>query len=102
MTVKIKAGTKLDSAVCDTQVMALRVPDKEFSVCCGGKTMQTGGVERQGEPESGLDGGTLVGKRYVDAAETMEFLCTRGGAGSLSVDGHLLEQKQAKKLPSSD
>ena len=32
----------------------------------------------------------------------MEFLCTRGGSGNISVDGIALEVKQAKRLPSSD
>ena len=31
--------------------------------------------------------GSLIGKRYVDAAEALELLCTKGGEGSLSVDG---------------
>ena len=46
--------------------------------------------------------GSLVGKRYVDEAETLEFLCTRGGEGNVSVNGVALEVKQAKRLPSSD
>ena len=46
--------------------------------------------------------GSLVGKRYVDEADTMEFLCTRGGEGNISVNGVALEVKQAKRLPSSD
>ena len=44
----------------------------------------------------------MTGKRYTDAAETMEFLCTKGGAGSISVDGVVLGIKAAKALPSSD
>ena len=47
-------------------------------------------------------GGSLVGKRYVDESETLEFLCTRGGEGNVSVNGVALEVKQAKRLPSSD
>jgi len=46
--------------------------------------------------------GTLVGKRYTDADERFEFLCTKGGKGSLAIDGVLLVVKQAKALPSSD
>ncbi|MDT0575198.1 hypothetical protein RM533_03240 [Croceicoccus sp. F390] len=97
----VKAGTKLDSVVCETQIMALRVPEEDLDICCGGSPMVTGGA-KQGEPAAGFDTGTLAGKRYVDEAETMEFLCTRGGAGSLTVNGVPLGQKQAKKLPSSD
>jgi hypothetical protein len=43
-----------------------------------------------------------VGKRYTDADERFEFLCTKGGKGSLAIDGVLLVVKQAKALPSSD
>ena len=43
-----------------------------------------------------------MGKRYTDEDETMEFLCTRGGDGSVSVNGVALDIKAAKKLPSSD
>ena len=47
-------------------------------------------------------GGTLIGKRYVNADESIEILCTKGGKGSLMLDGVPLEVKQAKQLPSSD
>ena len=36
------------------------------------------------------------------ADERFEFLCTKGGKGSLAIDGVLLVVKQAKALPSSD
>ena len=39
--VQIKAGTKLFSAVCDTQIMVLRVPADDLDVTCGGLPMQT-------------------------------------------------------------
>ncbi len=96
-----KPGVKLSSAVCKTQIMALRVPASELDVKCGGVPMQIG------DPEQLLDAvgemsGTLVGKRYVDEQDTMEFLCTRGGEGTVSVNGKALDIKQAKQLPSSD
>lgn len=100
--VQIKAGTKLFSAVCDTQVMVLRVPADNLEVTCGGVAMlDEAPAEKAAMTDAGGDG-TLVGKRYVDEAETMEFLCTRGGEGSLSVNGAALGVKQAKRLPSSD
>jgi hypothetical protein len=46
--------------------------------------------------------GTLIGKRYLDAAERFELLCTKGGAGSIAINGELLRVKEAKALPSSD
>jgi len=96
-----KPGVKLSSTVCKTQIMALRVPTQELDITCGGAPMQIGDPEELGAM-SGENNGTLVGKRYTDEAETMEFLCTRGGDGSLSVNGTLLAVKAAKKLPSSD
>jgi len=30
------------------------------------------------------------------------LLCTKGGAGALSLDGRPIGQKEAKKLPASD
>lgn len=96
-----KPGTKLSSAVCKTQIMALRVPAFELDITCGGAPMQVGDPEELGAM-SGENSGTLVGKRYVDEGETMEFLCTRGGDGSVSVNGVALGAKQAKQLPSSD
>ena len=96
-----KAGTKLSSTVCQTQIMALRVPGEELEITCGGAPMSADDGDK-GDINSDLAGGTLVGKRYVDEGETMEFLCTRGGDGTVQVNGVSLDVKQAKKLPSSD
>jgi len=100
----LKAGTRVKSAVCDTQIMILRAPAGALTLTCGGHGMLAMSVAA---PEGvALDpafaAGTLTGKRYVDAAESLEFLCTKGGAGGLAVDGVALEIKQAKALPSSD
>jgi hypothetical protein len=46
--------------------------------------------------------GTLIGKRYIDAQDRAEMLCTQGGQGSLTFDGVVMSVKQAKALPSSD
>jgi hypothetical protein len=46
--------------------------------------------------------GSLLGKRYVDAESGLEALCSKPGAGSLSLDGRPLSMKEAKKLPASD
>ena len=55
-----------------------------------------------GTPAEGADGGTLMGKRYVDPEETLELLCTKPGAGSLGIGDTLLEIKESKPLPASD
>lgn len=101
---QLKAGSRLQSAVSDTQVMAIKIPAGEYELRCGGAPMVAVGDEppADAEPDAGDSGETLMGKRYVDADETAEFLCTKGGAGSLSLDGNPLQIKQAKQLPSSD
>ncbi len=98
----LKPGTKLSSTVCKAQIMVLRAPAQELSVSCGGAPMQIGDPADLGEIDADLSGGTLVGKRYTDADESMEFLCTRGGEGTLQVEGFVIDIKAAKKLPSSD
>ena len=100
---QLKAGSRLQSVVSDVQIMAIKVPAGEYDLHCGGTPMvAVGGDAPQAEIDASDSGETLMGKRYVDAGETVEFLCTKGGAGSLSLNGTPLEVKQAKQLPSSD
>jgi hypothetical protein len=100
----LKAGARFKSAVCDTQVMVIKAPAGEFSLQCGGVDV----IAPTAAPPAGLQldsahaHETLIGKRYVNADESLELLCTKGGKGSLSLDGVALEIKQAKQLPSSD
>ena len=96
----MKPGTKLKSAVCDTEVMVIRgtgvMPE------CGGAPMSE---TRSGELKAidpAFASGTKIGKRYVDAAGTYELLCVKAGQGTLAVGGVTLQIKDAKPLPSSD
>jgi hypothetical protein len=103
MSREYKAGAKLKSAVCATQIMALRVPAAPIDLRIGGAPVLMGDETGDGAAlDPALAGGTLTGKRYTDAADTMEFLCTKGGDGIVTVDGVALGIKQAKALPSSD
>ena len=56
----------------------------------------------RGSLATGWDKGTLIGKRYVDAAGTVELLCVKPGKGSLAIAGVALQLKDAKPLPASD
>ena len=94
----LKPGTKLTSAVCDTQVMVVK-GSGDIDLRCGGVTM---GDRGDGEPAEGFAEGCLMGKRYTNEAGDLELLCTKPGAGSLSVGDDLLGIKQAQALPSSD
>ncbi|WP_336968637.1 hypothetical protein [Sphingobium aromaticiconvertens] len=96
----MKPGTKLKSAVCDTEVMVIRAG--EGGIECGGAPMGEAKPETPGTPSEAHANGTLMGKRYVDAAGTFELLCVKPGKGSLSVDGVALSTKDAKPLPASD
>lgn len=96
----MKPGTKLKSAVCDTEVMLIRLG--QGTIECGGTAMGETKAETPGAPNPDFSGGTLMGKRYVDDANTFELLCVKPGKGSLSVNGVLLHIKDAKPLPASD
>jgi hypothetical protein len=99
MAMALKAGARFKSAVSDTQVMVVKAPAGEFELSCGGAPMV--GPNDASQPGS-PDGETLIGKRYVNADESLELLCTKGGKGALALNGTPLEIKQAKQLPSSD
>ena len=100
----LKLGSKLRSVVCDTQVMVIRTIPEPLELCCGGLPM----VEANAAATDGaaLDpafaDGSLIGKRYIDAQDRVELLCTKGGTGSLSLATERLQVKQPKALPSSD
>jgi len=103
-TMKVKTGTRLRSAVCATEAMVIQAPADEIEITCGGVAM----VEVSQQPPAGASmspdaaKGTQLGKRYVNAAGTLELLCTKPGEGSLGAAGALLNLKEAKALPSSD
>lgn len=96
----MKAGTRLKSVVCDTEVMVIRGSDAV--VACGGKPMAEQRPAERAAIDPAFAEGTKMGKRYVDAAGTVELLCVKAGQGSLSIDGAALQTKEAKPLPSSD
>ncbi len=100
----LKAGTRLKSAVCDTEIIVIRAVAGDHDLRCGGQPMLELSAARNpalriAQPD---DGGTFVGKRYVDAGDSIEILCTKTGAGTLALDGAPLIVKQTKALPSSD
>ena len=102
MTVKLRAGQQLVSAVDTTAVIVVRAPDREVALTCGGAAMAAVGEAVPAEPDQALMGGTQIGKRYVDAADTIQLLCTKAGQGTLALDGEPMAIAAAKPLPSSD
>ncbi|ANY21863.1 hypothetical protein [Gordonia terrae] len=96
----MKTGSRLLSSVCDTEVMVVKGADIEID--CGGAPMVDVRTADVGDVATGFDGGTALGKRYVHEASGLQVLCVKPGVGSLSVDGEILPELAAKKLPSSD
>lgn len=101
---RLTPGLRLKSAVCTTEVMVVAAREPDVVVTCGGAPL----IELDASLPSGVAiaetaaGGSLLGKRYVDAAGSLELLCTKPGQGSLAARGELLVVKGAKPLPSSD
>jgi hypothetical protein len=99
----IKNGTRLQSQVCDTQVIVVRSTESLDDLRAGGVPM----IPLDGEKAAGtvLDpafaDGNLMGKRYVDD-NGAEVLVTKAGAGTLSIGPAALTVKEAKPLPASD
>lgn len=101
---QLKAGLRLKSSVCETQVIVIRAPQGEVEIACGGAPMV--GLEDSPVAGASLDPaqaeGTLLGKRYASEALGIELLCTKPGRGTLYQNGERLQLKEAKALPSSD
>lgn len=100
---ELKAGDRLQSTVSDAELIVIRAPGEDLAVTCGGRPLARAGEDgSRGEVLAGQEGEVLLGKRYVDEADTIELLCTKPGDGALAVDGRSLQLKTAKPLPSSD
>ena len=100
--VELKAGTRLKSAACETQIMIIKGLPGEHELACGGAQMIGMDESASAALDSEQSDGSLVGKRYVNESQEFEALCVKAGAGSLYLDGVPLHIKQAKILPSSD
>ena len=100
----LKAGTRLKSTVCATEVMVVAASGGAYDLTCGGAPM-VGAAEQvaeSGAVDAAHAQGTLLGKRYVNEAGDLELLCIKPGEGSLAGGAVALVVKEAKALPSSD
>ncbi len=99
---EIKPGLRLKSQVCTGEAMVVKGTGVELT--CGGVPMigadETADDSLTADQEHMYD--CLIGKRYVNAEETIEVLCVKAGDGSFGVDGQMLMGKETKRLPSSD
>lgn len=98
----LKPGLRLKSAVCDGEAMIVKAID--VTLTCGGVPMlaKDDAAGAGVEPDKEHMYKCLIGKRYVNADETLEVLCVKTGEGSFGYDGEMLMGKETKKLPSSD
>ncbi|MCV7283486.1 hypothetical protein H7J88_27990 [Mycolicibacterium flavescens] len=99
----VKNGTRLQSQVCDTQVIVVRASDSLDDLRAGGVPMIPLDAEKSADAQldPAFSDGTAMGKRYVDEGGA-EVLVTKAGAGTLSVGDTPLALKEAKPLPASD
>ncbi|MEB3065126.1 hypothetical protein [[Mycobacterium] zoologicum] len=99
----VKSGTRLQSQVCDTQVIVVKAADSLGDLRCGGRSMVPVGSDRPADaaPDPAFSDGNAMGKRYVDTTGA-EVLVTKAGSGTLSVGTTALALKEAKPLPASD
>ncbi|MGA3147571.1 MAG: hypothetical protein ABSF33_08850 [Acidimicrobiales bacterium] len=99
----LKPGLRLKSQVSEAEVVVVKGTG-DHELACGGLPLLAldEPVADGAAPASDQTGGPLLGKRYTDAADSVEVLCTKPGSGALSLDGEPLEIKSAKALPASD
>jgi hypothetical protein len=104
MSMTLKPGARLFSAVCVTEMIAVKAPPGEVDITIGGVAPIGSAAERDGSAAAvaGHADGVSMGKRYVDEAESIELLCTKAGEGAPAIGGELLQLKEAKALPASD
>ena len=98
----MKPGTRLKSAVCDTEIMVIRAGTGDIAIACGGAQMAEQTTVSNASLDPAFAGGTQMGKRYINEADTIELLCVKPGQGSLSIDNVALQIKGSRALPSSD
>ena len=104
MSLALKPGTKLFGAACTGEFIVVKAPPDPVDVLIGGHPAVTSADDRPAglAVTTDAEAKPAMGKRYVDAADTVELLCTKPGDGAPAVGGELLVRKEAKALPASD
>jgi hypothetical protein len=104
VTVQVKSGTRLRSAVCGTEIIVVRSQVSELDLRCGGQPMlpHDSAPAEQAAPEPGYDEPTSLGKRYADDEDVIEVLCTVAGPSTLTIGERPLSIKGPRPLPASD
>lgn len=102
--IDLKPGSRWRSAVCESEIIVVRAPVAPVLLCIGGAPVLEAGCDRPvgRAPRGALAEGTLLGKRYADETSGLELLCTRSGAGTITVAGRRVTILAPRKLPASD
>lgn len=101
----MKAGSRFRSTNSTVEIIVVKAPAGEPELTCAGAPMEpasgpkVAGSTPEGAPEDDV---LLVGKRYVEAENGIEALCTAAGLGPVCINGQRLTLAQPKLLPSSD
>jgi hypothetical protein len=101
---ELKAGQRLRSQVCTTEVIVVRTGDGSIALTCGGLPLVAPDVAPDVAPgDAALMTGSAIGKRYTSESDaTFELLVTKGGDGTLGDGTTRLVPREAKPLPASD
>ena len=99
----IKNGTRLQSQLCDTEVIVVKTAESLSDLRAGGVAMVPAGEAKslEKQPDPTLIEGNVMGRRYVDHFGA-EVLVTKAGAGTLCTGETPMTVKQAAALPASD
>ncbi|HTZ91323.1 MAG TPA: hypothetical protein VMB74_02905 [Streptosporangiaceae bacterium] len=102
--IDLKPGSRWRSAVCESEIIVVRAPAAPVLLCIGGAPVLEAGRDQPAgrAPDGALAEGTLLGKRYADETSGLELLCTRSGAGTITVAGRRATILAPRKLPASD
>ncbi len=100
----LKVGSRLKSAVCTAEVIVVRAPSDDVDLSCGGAPMVAQGEDAPAGAtlDANLKAGAPLGKRFSNDELGLELLVTKGGDGTLCVNGEPIPLKEAKALPTSD
>jgi len=100
-SVGLTVGKRLRAQNSTAEVIVIKGTDGDAALLCGGVEM-VADTPAAGVPA--LDSGEAIqlGKRYTDADEQIEVLCSKAGVGPLTFGGRPLAIKLAKALPASD
>ncbi|MFD0661754.1 hypothetical protein [Thermocatellispora tengchongensis] len=89
----------------EAEFIVIRALAGDVDLRCGGVAVVAADAPVPDRPDLAgevPDGTVAIGKRYTDESGRLEVLCTRSGAGRLSLGESELTVKAAKALPSSD